>query len=124
MKILAIDDEPAILASLRMIFAEMPECQLDCADSATEGLEMAEKTQYDFVFVDMKMPGEDGIWFVKNANLPRKTKILLLTAYLDRNSLNELFRRGIAGYLTKPFNRDDILRHIAFHSLAPQAACA
>lgn len=120
MKILAIDDEPAILASLRMILTEVPDCELDCVTSVREALEITRENEYDFIFVDLKMPDRDGIYFIKNASLPRRTKVLLLTAYLNRAELNDLFRSGISGYLTKPFSRDDVLRHLAFHSLAPQ----
>ena len=120
MKVLAIDDEPAILASLRMILLEMPHCELDCVNSVMQAMDLTKEKEYDFIFVDLKMPGQDGVWFVKNAALPRKTKVLLLTAYLNRSALNELFRCGISGYLTKPFDRDDVLRHLAFHSLAQQ----
>ena len=124
MKVLAIDDEPAILASLRMILAELPDCELECVNSVQQAMEIVKEKEFDFIFVDLKMPGRDGVYFIKNAVLPRKTKVLLLTAYLDRSALNDLFRSGISGYLTKPFDRDDVLRHLAFHSLALQTVNA
>lgn len=114
-KVLAIDDDPRILQVLRLIL-ESNDFLVECANGAAEGLAKAKTGSYDFVLVDLKMPEKDGLWFVKNAGLPRRTKVLLVTAFLDRSIVNEMFKHGISGYVTKPFDAAEILRHLTFHS--------
>jgi CheY-like chemotaxis protein len=115
MKILVLDDDTVLLATLKeMLVANHHD--VDCADNAREAVEIIEREQYDYVFVDYKMPENDGIWFMKNVNLPRKTKALLMTAHVNRDIINKMFSLGASGYLIKPFNEADLLRHIAFFS--------
>ena len=114
-RVLAVDDDSRILQVLRFILEDHG-FEVHDANSALEGLEKAKSNDYDFVLVDLKMPDNDGLWFVRNAKLPRKTKVLLVTAYLDRNIVNEMFKYGIVGYVSKPFDEDEIIRHLEFHS--------
>jgi len=61
------------------------------------------------------MPEHDGSWFMRNAEVPRDTKVLLVTAYANRDIINEMFRLGISGYVIKPFDGPELLRHLDFH---------
>src|SRR6185295_9910753 len=59
-RILVIDDEPAIRDTMRMILEyEGYDCLV--AGSGQEGLTIAERDSPDLVFVDVKMPGIDGL---------------------------------------------------------------
>lgn len=60
-KILFVDDEPKILESIQnQLFEKIDEWQMDFVNSGEEALELAEKTNYDVVISDMRMPGMDG----------------------------------------------------------------
>ena len=89
---------------------------VDEAASANEAIPLAENGNYDFVLVDFQMPLHDGFWFMKNVRLPSKTKALLVTAYVNRIMIAEMFKVGVRGYIIKPFDEDDLLHHLAFHS--------
>ena len=115
MKILVVDDDKALLGALARVLKEHDH-EADCIDNAREAAEMVEKTKYDFVLLDYKMPQNDGIWFMKNAKVPRETKILLITAYVNRKVVNKMFELGASGYLIKPFDGEEIVRHLAFYS--------
>jgi CheY-like chemotaxis protein len=115
MKILVLDDDVSFLETLREILTTNNH-DVDCADNAKEALEIFEKGRYDYILVDYKMPENDGIWFMRNVTLPRKTKALLMTAYVNRDVINKMFALGASGYLIKPFNEEDLLRHLAFFS--------
>ena len=103
MKILIIDDDEALLVALGRMLEESKDLEVYMAGSAELGVAMVGDSDYDFVLVDFKMPKHDGIWFMQNAQIPRATKVLLMTAFVNRDVINEMFSLGIVGYLIKPF---------------------
>ena len=109
------DDEP-----LRKAVADMlrtPERIVDTAGDAVEAIKMVESTEYDFILVDYMMPVNNGIWFMKNVKLTRgKTKVLLMTAYVNSKVIAEMFSLGAVGYVIKPFDYAELMRHLGFHS--------
>lgn len=115
MKILILDDDISLLDTLKGMLVQHDN-DVDCSDNAKQALKMAETGNYDFVLVDYKMPENDGIWFMENVNLPRRTKALLITAYVDRDVISRMFDLGACGYLIKPFDEKELLRHLAFYS--------
>jgi len=117
MKILLLDDEENVLKSLQRILMLM-NYEVDCFLSAKDAVVAIEKGDYDFVLVDYKMPEFSGIWFMKNVHLPKKTKVLLMTAYVNREVITEMMRLGACGYLIKPFNENELKMHLSFHSQA------
>ncbi|MBA4386968.1 MAG: hypothetical protein C0404_03240 [Verrucomicrobia bacterium] len=92
------------------------------ATSADEAVALVGKGNYDFVLVDFSMPKHDGLWFLKNARLPRRTKALLVTAHVSPEIINHMFKSGAAGYLIKPFDEADLMRHLEFHAHREAAA--
>ena len=50
-------------------------------------------------------------------------KALLVTGHVNRAVIKEMFRAGAAGYIIKPFDEDELMRHIAFHFAEPHASC-
>ncbi len=62
------------------------------------------------------MPVRDGIWFMENAKLPRRTKVLLVTAHVYRKMINRMFRLGVTGYIIKPFDETGLLRQLETYS--------
>jgi DNA-binding response OmpR family regulator len=115
MKILVIDDDRPLREEVRKILGRAGH-EVDCAGGAVEALPMAEAGQYDFLLVDYRMPEHDGVWFMRNVNLPKQTKALLVTSQLDRALIEKMFHAGAVGYVIKPFDEEEILRHLEFHS--------
>ena len=115
MKILVIDDEPSIGRCVSLMLSPL-NWTVDYAGTAESGVELVEKGEYDFVLLDYRMPGNDGIWFMKNARIPRRTKSLLMTAFINRGVINEMFKLGAVGYILKPFDEQELMKHLNFHS--------
>ncbi|MBN2302773.1 MAG: response regulator [Lentisphaerae bacterium] len=115
MKVLILDDDKALLRALEGMLTSNG-YDVDCSDNARDAVQMVAKYDYDFVLVDYKMPENDGIWFMENAKIPRKTKILLSTAYANRNVIKKMFALGASGYLIKPYDQEELLRNLAFYS--------
>lgn len=115
MKILLVDDDKKLLEEVAKILTRNGH-SVDCADNAAGAVAMVKSSGYDFVLVDYRMPEHDGLWFLKNAALPRRTKALLVTSYVDRQAISQMFKSGISGYVVKPFDESELLRHLQFHS--------
>jgi len=114
MKILIVDDEKALLKALKRLLEEHDH-DVECVDNAKRAVEMVKESTYDVILVDYRMPENDGMWFMDNAEIPSTTKVLLITAYVNRKVINRMFELGAAGYLIKPFSEEDLLRHLDFY---------
>jgi CheY-like chemotaxis protein len=115
MRILILDDDWEFLEITAKILADAKH-EVDCSNSAQKAIEMVAQKNYDFVLVDYKMPENDGIWFMKNVNLPRGTRALLITAFVNRDIINKMFAMGVSGYIIKPFSDEELLHHIQFYA--------
>jgi CheY-like chemotaxis protein len=113
MKVLVLDDEVSLLDSLRTLLTGHDH-DVVCAGNAKDALALVNDRTFDVILVDYKMPENDGLWFMKNARLSRQTKVLLMTAHVNRQVINQMFELGASGYLIKPFNEEDLLRHLSF----------
>jgi DNA-binding NtrC family response regulator len=103
MKILLIDDDEWIRDSLGLYF-EGEGCHLLAVETAEEGVDALKKQNYDIVMVDYRLPGMDGLEFLKRI---QKTKTLamkvLVTAYRNEEVVSEAANMGIHDFIEKPF---------------------
>ena len=121
MNILILDDDTELLDALSRIL-EHHGHDVDCADNAELAVDMVVQGNYDLLLVDYKMPGNDGVWFMQNVDLPKDSKVLLITAYVNRDIINKMFTLGAAGYLIKPFDEEELLRHVSYYCKDPDEA--
>lgn len=110
--ILVVDDEPNYLIVLAELLRD-EDYEVFTADSAIAALPIVRDTDLDLVLSDMKMPGMDGIAFMKkikefNKNLP----VILITAYAEVEKAVEAMHLGAFTYLAKPFSNDQLLASI------------
>lgn len=113
MKILVIDDEPAIIGMVRMATRGVHE--VDGATEMEEGARLAESGRYVVVVLDYMMKGHDGAWFMEHTRLPPSTKVLLLTGLDDSATIARMVGLGVAGCFIKPVPSRDLVRWIADH---------
>jgi len=114
LNILILDDDTELLDALSRIL-EHHGHSVDCADNAELAVDMVAQGNYNLLLVDYKMPGNDGVWFMENVDLPRESKVLLITAYVNRDIINKMFKLGASGYLIKPFDEEELLRHVSYY---------
>jgi len=114
MKILVLDDDISIIRMMSDMLQN--EHIVEGAITAESALELLKQKEYDVIFIDYDMPEHDGLWFIKNAHLPRKTTALLFTGNLNKHLLFEMFKLGISGYITKPVSIEQVQRHLDFHA--------
>jgi DNA-binding NtrC family response regulator len=108
MKMLLIDDDEWIRDSL-CIYFESRGCNLSVLETAEEGLEALKKQDYDIIITDYRLPGMDGLEFLKRiqGSHPHAMKILI-TAYRSEDVLSKAIRIGIHDFIDKPFTAKTI----------------
>ncbi len=108
--VLAVDDEPNILAALRRLFRATG-WRILTAERAEEALALLATEAVDAVLSDMRMPGMDGVQFLERVSQgwPRTAR-LLLTGQADLGSTIDAINRGrLHRYITKPWNDEELL---------------
>jgi DNA-binding NtrC family response regulator len=114
MKILLVDDDEWIRDSLR-IFFEAEGCHILALETAEEGLTVIEDQIFDLIIVDYKLPGLDGIEFLKRIEHTQPTAIkILITAYRSENVVSEAKKIKVQGFIEKPFTSETIMASLAY----------
>jgi CheY-like chemotaxis protein/glycine cleavage system H lipoate-binding protein len=111
-RILAVDDEPVVLDSLRKMLA-LGGYAIDTVESGPEALGLIRKRDYDFVFTDLKMPGMDGVEVTKAVrHLRPDIDVVVITGYATIETAVETVRFGAMDYVEKPFTEDELLAFV------------
>ena len=110
-RILLVDDELAILLTLRAIL-EMNGFEVDTAASSKEAQNKLKNGVYEMVITDMRMETETAGYEVIRAarQQPYDPATALLTAYPSLG--NEWKSKGVHSLLVKPVNTDELLRQL------------
>ncbi|MDC8773953.1 LytR/AlgR family response regulator transcription factor [Roseateles albus] len=119
---LIADDEPLLRESLaRSLSVAWPELQIvGLARNGREALELFESLQPEIVFLDVHMPGLNGIEAARQ--LARRAQIVFVTAYEEYAV--QAFEQGALDYLVKPVDEvrlDDTVARLKARRAAPQA---
>jgi len=105
-RILIIDDEEGVRETLGDIFEEKGYL-VDKVVCGEDAVEMVKNSKFDIVFVDMKLPGEDGFeTYRKMKKIDPSFTGILMTAYQYefKRQTEKAFKLGARICLTKPFD--------------------
>lgn len=107
--ILVVDDEKGQRDILKKILANQG-YEVLTSPNAADGLRLFKENEIDVVLTDLKMPGMDGLEFLKGIikEGPHAT-VVIMTAHGTINSAVEAMKLGAFDYLTKPFEMDEML---------------
>jgi putative two-component system response regulator len=114
-RILIVDDTPLNVALLESILNSAGYTQITSETDPTRVYDLCRATDFDLVLLDIQMPRVDGFMVMKqlmelagDEYLP----ILVLTALTDRATRLKALELGAKDYLTKPFERLEVLHRI------------
>jgi two-component system KDP operon response regulator KdpE len=109
--ILAIDDEPQLLAALATIL-EGRGYRLRTAPNGAMGLDAVADERPDVVLLDLAMPGVDGLEVCRRLRAFSRVPILVLSALSDEARKVKALDAGADDYVTKPFGVEELLARI------------
>ncbi len=107
-KILVVDDHAAARESM----AEILSCarhQVRCCASAIAALRELERTNFDVIITDLRMPGMTGMEFIRALEQRRcDSQVVMVTAHASVAAAVEAMRHGAFDFIEKPFTADQL----------------
>ncbi len=105
-RVLIVDDHPRARESMAHILASCGHTTSTCS-GAVEALQRVERESFDVVLTDLRMPGMDGLEFIREMRERGcDTEIVMVTAHASVESAVEAMRHGIFDYAEKPLGAD------------------
>jgi len=103
-KILLIDDHPLVLDGLSLALNEMiPDCQIKTAACAADALSVIEnQTDFDWLFIDIMLPGEGGIELLQKIRTQMiPIPVVMMSGMDDASLIYESLQSGANGFIHK-----------------------
>jgi len=112
LRVLAVDDEPPALDELAYLLRADPRvARLHTAADATDALRILRDHEVDAVFLDIRMPGLDGLELARVLRrFARPPAVVFVTAYDD--AAVDAFDLGVVDYVRKPIRADRLAESV------------
>ena len=111
-RILVVDDEES-MRQLLEIALRKEGYRLTLAESGKKATEIFDKSSYDLVISDIKMPDMSGVEVLRHIKETDPTvPVIMITAYASAETAVEALRLGAYDYLTKPFKLEELKANI------------
>lgn len=111
-KVMIADDEGIVRQSLTMMIEKSfgTSCQIETARTGRGAIELAQKFRPDIAFMDIQMPGINGMDAVEEIKkFCQSTYFIIITAYDQFNYAKKAIDLGVIEFMTKPFNKKRII---------------
>jgi len=112
-RVVIAEDEAIIRLDLKEILEAEGYSVVGETGRGDEAVELVAAHQPDIAILDIKMPGIDGIEAARRISANHRVAVLILTAFSQRNLIEEARDAGVAAYLVKPFQRGELVPAIA-----------
>jgi DNA-binding response OmpR family regulator len=111
MKLLIVDDEPAILESLELKFRKEG-FTVFTAESAEDGMRLFRRIKPDLLILDIMLPQRSGMDLCRAVRRESVTPIIFLSARADESDRVKGLEIGADDYVTKPFNLSELTARV------------
>ncbi len=111
-RVVIAEDEAIIRLDLREILEEEGYEIVAETGRGDEAIELVRQHVPDVVILDIRMPGADGLQAAKVIAGERLAAVLMLTAFSQRDLIEQARDAGALAYLVKPFDRNDLVPQI------------
>ncbi len=108
-RLLVVDDEKGIRDALAQLF-EYEGHQVECAEDGGSGIEKAQRLRPDVIFLDVKMPGMDGLdALARIREHDSHALVVMISGHGTIDTAVEATRKGAYDFLEKPLDTDRLL---------------
>lgn len=111
MKILIADDHTVVREGLKQILKKLPDVkQIQEATNGIDALKMIESGEFNFVILDISLPGMSGIDILKSLKMQNiVTRVLVLSMHPEEQFAVRALKLGAMGYVTKDRAGEELL---------------
>jgi response regulator NasT len=108
-RVVIAEDEAIIRLDLKEILESEGYEVVGETGRGDEAVELVTSLGPDLAILDVKMPGLDGIEAARRITADRRVAVLILTAFSQRNLIEDARDAGVSAYLVKPFQRSELV---------------
>lgn len=108
-RVVIAEDEAIVRLDLREILEEEGYEVVGETGRGDEAVKLVGELSPDLAILDIKMPGQDGLAAAREITAEHRAAVLILTAFSQRNLIEEARDAGVLAYLIKPFQRSELV---------------
>ncbi|HLG00205.1 MAG TPA: response regulator [Acidimicrobiia bacterium] len=108
-RVVIAEDEAIIRLDLKELLQEEGYEVVAETGRGDEAVELVREHKPDLAILDIKMPGLDGLEAAARISIERICAVLILTAFSQRDLIDQARDAGALAYLVKPFQREDLI---------------
>jgi AmiR/NasT family two-component response regulator len=108
-RVVIAEDEAIVRLDLKEIMEEEGYEVVGETGRGDEAVELVREHRPDLAILDVKMPGVDGLTAAREINAERLCAVLILTAFSQRDLIEQARNAGALAYLVKPFQKSELL---------------
>lgn len=109
MRVVIAEDEAIIRMDLRETLEEEGYDVVGETGRGDQAIELVRELRPDLAILDIKMPGSDGLAAARVINQEQICGVLMLTAFSQREVVEEARDAGALAFLVKPFQKSDLV---------------
>lgn len=108
-RVVIAEDEAIIRLDLKETLQEEGYEVVGETGRGDEAVELVRELEPDLAILDVKMPGLDGLSAAREISVEKKSAVLILTAFSQRDLIEQARDAGALAYLVKPFQRSELI---------------
>ena len=112
-RVVIAEDEAIIRLDLKEILTSAGYDVVGESGRGDEAVQLVAEHRPDLAILDIKMPGMDGLRAAREITSQYQVAVMLLTAFSQRDLIEEARDAGVAAYLVKPFQARELLPAVA-----------
>ena len=112
-RVVIAEDEAIIRLDLKEILTSAGYEVVGESGRGDEAVRLVQEHQPDLAILDIKMPGLDGLQAARQITSRHQVAVILLTAFSQRDLIEDARDAGVAAYLVKPFQARELLSAVA-----------
>jgi len=108
-RVVIAEDEAIIRLDLKEVLEEQGYEVVGETGRGDEAVQLVRDTKPDLAILDIRMPGMDGLAAAREISAEGRAAVLVLTAFSQRNLIEQARDAGVLAYLTKPFTQAELV---------------